>query len=217
MRLAPGSGLAGPELLLDQADHPVVVAAATVDHAEAVALAVVEQVEVVADELHLEQRLVDGHRARRVHLLAQDQRAVPFHLDRDQAALPFWLVVVRVFVQVIHDAGPRPGDAVRGWRRLPVRRARQRRSGQHARRPHRHGVLDLAPVGGPAQPRLELGEGEVERGVPVVRGRLGPDRGTTGTYGQLDTLPAVSLPGVAFLGDLHVDPYRLLVKLLELG
>ena len=72
MRLAPESGLAGPELLLDQADHPVVVAAATVDHAEAVALAVVEQVEVVADELHLEQRLVDGHRARRVHLLAQD-------------------------------------------------------------------------------------------------------------------------------------------------
>jgi hypothetical protein len=68
-----------------------------------------------------------------------------------------------------------------------------------------------------AQSGLELGEGEVERGVPVVRGRLGPDRWTTGPDGQLDPLTAVRLPRVAFFGDLHVDPHRLLVKLLELG
>src|SRR5690348_17787974 len=61
----PGSR--GWELLLYQADHPVVVATAAVDDAEAVTIAVMEQVEVVADELHLEQGLVDGHRAGRVH------------------------------------------------------------------------------------------------------------------------------------------------------
>src|ERR1700748_517756 len=48
----------------------------------------------MTDELHLEQGLVDGHRAGRVHLLAQDQRAVALHLDRDQAALGVGLVPV---------------------------------------------------------------------------------------------------------------------------
>src|SRR5215467_6690292 len=38
-----------------------------------------------------------------------------------------------------------------------------------------------------------------------------------GPDGQLDPLTAVRLPRVAFFGDLHVDPHRLLVKLLELG
>src|SRR5215475_5944567 len=82
----------GRELLLYQADHPVVVATAAVDDAETVTIAVMEQVEVVADELHLEQGLVDGHRAGRVHLLPQDQRAVALHLDGDQADLRFGLI-----------------------------------------------------------------------------------------------------------------------------
>ena len=175
----------------------------------------------MTDELHLEQGLVDGHRAGRVHLLAQDQRAVALHLDRDQAALGFGLIRVGAFVGV---AGPGPrdpmavhvGSGLRGTR-TRTRRGLRHRAGQYARRPDRDGVLDLAPVGGTAQAGLELGEGEVQRGVPVVRGRLGPDRGTTGPDGQLDPLTAVRLPRVAFFGDLHVDPHRLLVKLLELG
>src|SRR6266566_4385412 len=171
----PGPG--GLELLLYQADHPVVVATAAVDDAEAVTIAVMEQVKVMADELHLEQGLVDGHRAGRVHLLAQDQRAVALHLDRDQAALGFGLIRVGA---VVGGAGPGPRDPVtvhrRGGRgaRAGTRRSLRHRAGQHARRPDRVGVLDLAPVGGAAQAGLELAEGEVERGVAVVRGRLGP-------------------------------------------
>src|SRR5208282_5606213 len=56
-----------------------------------------------------------------------------------------------------------------------------------------------------------------ERGVPVVRGRLGPDRRTAGPYRQLDAFTAIRLPRVALLGDLHIDPYRLLIKLFQLG
>src|SRR5437588_6008194 len=178
--LMPGETwtLGGGELLFHQADHPVVVAAAAVDDAEAVTLAVVEQVEVMTDELHLEQGLVDGHRAGRVHLLAQDQRAVALHLDRDQAALGFGLIRVGAFVGV---AGPGPRDPMavhvgsgRRGARTRTRRGLRHRAGQYARRPDRDGVLDLAPVGGTAQAGLELGEGQVQRGVPVVRGRLGP-------------------------------------------
>src|SRR5215472_1961113 len=211
----------GWELLLYQADHPIVVATAAVDDAEAVTIAVVEQVKVVTDELHLEQGLVDRHRAGRVHLLAQDQRAVALHLDGDQATLGFGLIRVGAVAGV---AGPGPRDPMavhrrgrRGRRRAGTRRGLRHRVGQHARRPDRDGVLELAPVRGPAQAGLELGEGEVERDVPVVRGRLGPDRGTTGSDGQLDPLTAVRLPWVTFFGDLHVDPHRLGVKLLELG
>src|SRR5437763_385703 len=103
----PGPG--GRELLLYQADHPVVVATAAVDDAEAVAVAIMEQIEIVADEFHLEQGLVDGHRAGRVHLLAQDQRAVALHLDRDQAALGFGLIRAGA---VVGGTGPGPRHPV---------------------------------------------------------------------------------------------------------
>src|SRR6266567_449479 len=112
----------GWKLFLDQADHPVVVAATAVDDAEAVALAVMEQVEVVTDEFHFEQGLIDRHRARRVHLLAQDQRAVTLHLDGDQAALRVSPVLA------VHGGGDRRRGGGRGGGRV-------RRRGSH------HGFL----------------------------------------------------------------------------
>ncbi len=59
------AGLGGLALrgVLYQADDAVVVAAAAVDHAEQAALAVAERVEIVPHEFHLEERLIDGHRA----------------------------------------------------------------------------------------------------------------------------------------------------------
>ena len=55
-----------------QAEDAVVVAAAPVDDARPAGLLVVEQVEVVADEFHLEQGVVDGHRLGGVFLLPDD-------------------------------------------------------------------------------------------------------------------------------------------------
>src|SRR5262249_10983615 len=83
--------------LLHEADDAVVVPATAVDNAELPALAVVVGEEVVADQLHLEQRLIDGHRVGCVELLPDDERAFAFHLDRHQAGhgrLGFGLVLV---------------------------------------------------------------------------------------------------------------------------
>src|SRR5580692_7763660 len=204
------------ELLLDQADDPVVVAPTAVDHAEPVALAVVEQEEVVTHEFHLQQGLVDRHRPGGVDLLAQQQRAVALHLDRDHGTVR--LGPVEPVVLVVQFAGARPGYAVAVERRCRERRRHLlvRHQGGRAQR-HVVVLVDLAPVGGPAEAVFEFGEGEIQRRVPVVGGRLGPDRGAAGPDGQFDALTAIRLPRVAFLGDLHIDPYRLLVKLLELG
>src|SRR5215831_20044091 len=83
--------------LLHEADDAVVVPATAVDNAELPALAVVVGEEVVADQLHLEQRLIDGHRVGCVELLPDDERTFAFHLDRHQAGhgrLGFGLVLV---------------------------------------------------------------------------------------------------------------------------
>src|ERR1017187_198613 len=219
----------GRDLLLDQPDHPVVIATAPVDDAEAVAVTIVEEIKVVTDEFHLQQGLVDRHRRSRVHLLAHHQRAVAFHLDRHELALRLHLVEVSPAGLIVHLAGPRPGHAVAVEPRLSRRhgqlklaestRKHWRHACQHIRRPHRNvvTVLDLAPVGGPAESGFEFREGQVERGVPVVRRRLGPDRGTTGPDRQFDAFAVIRLPWVTFLGNLHVDPHRLGVQLLEPG
>src|SRR5579875_973583 len=87
---AGGRGAAGwpagvSRLLLEQPDHPVIVAPAPVNDTEEAALAVVEQVEVMPHKLHLEQCLLDGHGRGAVKFLAYDERAVAFHLDGDEA------------------------------------------------------------------------------------------------------------------------------------
>src|ERR1700733_12537861 len=62
-----------------------------------------------------------------------------------------------------------------------------------------------------ASPATSSGERSVTLSVLLILRRA------AGPEGQLDSLTTIRLPRVAFLGDLHVDPHRLLVKLLELG
>src|SRR5262245_4508542 len=55
-----------------EADDAVVVSLAAIDHRRPARVLVQEQIEVVADELHLEQRVVHGHRVGGMLLLADD-------------------------------------------------------------------------------------------------------------------------------------------------
>src|SRR5580692_4882052 len=228
-RSVPGPGI-GRDLLLDQPDHPVVVAATTIDDAEAVAVAVMEEVEVVTDEFQRQQGLVDGHRLGGVYLFAHYQRAVALHLDGDQASVRLChdgLVALRGRAVAVgrRDRGDRGGQRGRGngsrrgdGGRRRIRRGGRVRVGQRSWRPHGVHVTvpHLAPVGGPPEPGLELGEGEVEGRVPVLRGRLRPDRGAPRSDRQLHPFPSVRLSRIALVGDLHVNPDHLLVKLGEL-
>src|SRR5262245_51694743 len=76
---APGSS--------SQSDHAVVVALAPVDHGRLLVLLVDEQVEVVTDELHLVERLAEGHRCCMVGLLADDRGSVAHHRQGSGLAL----------------------------------------------------------------------------------------------------------------------------------
>src|SRR5689334_6667256 len=58
--------------ILIDAQYAVVVGAAPVDDARPAGFLVVEQVEVVAEQLHVEQRVLDGHRVALVFLLPHD-------------------------------------------------------------------------------------------------------------------------------------------------
>ena len=108
----------------------------------AAALLVTEQVEVVADQLHLEEGLVDGHRFRFVVLLPYDERPVALHLDRDD------VVVLLVSGADFVDSGDLDSaSASRG--------ARSTTSGSVAGTPRRRAgsgaVVHLAPVGEPPE------------------------------------------------------------------
>src|ERR1700691_2619062 len=234
-RSVPGPGI-GRDLLLDQPDHPVVVAATTIDDAEAVAVAVMEEVEVVTDEFQRQQGLVDGHRPGGVYLFAHYQRAAALHLDGDQTSVRLGhdgLVAWRGRAVAVGrrgrgDRGDRGGRTGRRGRgsgsrrgnggRRRIRRVGPARVGQRSWRPHGVHVTVpyLAPVGGPPEPGLELGEGEVEGRVPVLRGRLRPDRGAPRSDRQLHPFPSVRLSRIALVGNLHVHPDHLLFKLGEL-
>ena len=170
-----------------QRDHAVVVALAPVDHARPAGVLVVEQVEVVPDELHLEQRVVDRHRVARVFLLPDD---VP------------GLVVLDSTPARARRAPDAPALAAS---KAPFERGQRRRRGGHRDR----GVppaVDAAPVGGPAQPRVQLVDRLVQGAVEVSRARLGADHRTAGDTGDLDSLAVVGLTGVALVEQLDARP-----------
>jgi hypothetical protein len=78
-------------------------------------------------------------------------------------------------------------------------------------------VPALTPVTRPPQPRLQLRDGHVQRGVTVLgRGLRADDRAARGD-GQLDAFLAARLARVALGRDLHIDPDRLLIQLPDLG
>src|SRR5260370_5567437 len=71
--------------LFYQANHTVLVTPAPVYHARVTILGIAEQEEIVAHEFHLEQGLVDGHRAGAAVLLPHHQRPLSRHRARDDA------------------------------------------------------------------------------------------------------------------------------------
>src|SRR5664279_1890861 len=77
-RVAPGPGVqsarSGQRPSVLQSDHSVVIAAPLVDHTGPAGAGIGEQVEVVADQLHLEQRVIQRHRRGGVHLLPDHDR-----------------------------------------------------------------------------------------------------------------------------------------------
>src|SRR5215472_12901347 len=75
---------------VDEADHAVLVSTPTVDNAGTAVLDVAVEKEVVAHHLHLEQGLVDRHRAGSVVLLPDDQRSFAFHRDRHHIVGAVW-------------------------------------------------------------------------------------------------------------------------------
>ena len=185
---------AGQRPLRVQPDHAVVVRLAPVDHARDLMLGVQEEVEVVADQLHLEQRLVEAHRYAGMHLLPHHQRPVAVDLDPGHGVPP---VPVRLGVAV-----------------LEVR--------QHGRRLVERARRVLAVVHPLAVRRLaELGHQLVQRQIEgrrlVLRRGLGPDHRAPGPYGDLHPAGLVVLALVALRRELDLDPDDPVVELLQPG
>ncbi len=75
----------------------------------------------------------------------------------------------------------------------------------------------FAPAACPPQPRLQLGEGHVQRREAVLGRGLGADHRTAGGDGELDAFPAARLTRVSLRGYLHIDPDRLAVESRDLA
>jgi hypothetical protein len=123
-------------------EDAVVVAAAPVDDARAAAVLVQEQVEVVADELHLEERVVDGHRVRGMLLLADDAPGLRF--------------------VVLAQRGDQGRIGLLGRRREIRKIGRQARGGGGDRDGRVPPTVDATTVGGTAQPGVQLADGAVQ-------------------------------------------------------
>src|SRR5680860_219912 len=185
---------------LGQPDHAVAPALAPVHHARATRRRVEEQEEVVADELHLVQGVVEGHRRRGVELL-------PDHDGR-----------------LTHL----PGVArVPGRRRLGSGAGRRAGAVEHRRRQVASGLRDgtgvvpsvvhLAPVPRSSEPLEELLLRHVQRRVGIVGTRLGPDHRALGPDGDLHPFTRMGLPRVRLVTDLDVQSLRPRGNLLDLG
>ena len=74
---------------------------------------------------------------------------------------------------------------------------------------------DAAPVVGAPHSGLELGDRRVQRGVEVLRARLGPRDGSAAPTSDLDTLAVLQLAAVALMKQLHLQPDDLVVVALQ--
>jgi hypothetical protein len=172
---------------LGQADEAVVVGVPAVDDRRLAGVGALEEVEVVADELHLVEGLVDGHRRSGMLLLPHDPPG-------------------EVLVEV-GDVGAVAELAVGGGS------GREADLGGVVGHAHAGGgapaVVHAAAVGRAAQAVVELGGGHVERRVEVGAVGLGPDDGTLSAEGDLHALAVGRLARVLLVEELHVHPQDL--------
>src|SRR5215472_3463563 len=176
-------------MLLHKPDHAVLIAAPAVDHAGHAASGVGEQEEIVTHELHLEQRLVDGHRHRGVELLPYHQGAGALRVDLDFPVLVLGRLRRGVAcIGGIRGSGHRGGGlpTVAGQEPAAAPESdsgqlsvgRQVSLGQIGQPDGRaRPVPAFPPVAQAPQARFQLVECQVERGEPVVRSGLGANRG----------------------------------------
>jgi len=145
----------------------------------------------VPDQFHLVEGVVDRHRDGGEFLLPHD---------------------VPGLVLVVIDAVAVDGDPFGGGRfehRQPGRRLADRDGRLEA-------PVHAPPVRGAAQAVVQLGGGEVEGGVEVAGGGLGPDDGPPAHAGDLDMLAVLGLSRVALVEELDVDALDLLVVAFHL-
>src|ERR1700758_4899904 len=171
-------------------DQAVVVGMAPVDDAGLVAVFVVEQEEVVADELHLVQRVVAGHRGRRVLLRAHDA--------------PGLVLVDRRAVERGRLRGQRIGG-------------RDHRGGLRQRPRCFVPVVDLAAVLAPPQPTFKFADGGLKRGVEAVGAGLAPHHRPPAARRDLHMLAVLALWAVALVVELDVEDVDAAVKALKAG
>src|SRR6476659_2067017 len=178
---------------LGEPDQPVVVGVPAVHDARLVALLVVEKEEVVADELHLIERVVDGHRLGRVLLGAHDPPRL--------VGLAGQAVDLR---------------CVRGQR---GRGGRQRidRGGLGQRYGRLVAVMDLAAVLAAAEPAFEFADRRLEGGVEAVRAGLTAHNGAATSRGDLYVLTVLALAPVALMVEFDVEEVDGAVKSFQAG
>src|SRR3954465_284291 len=183
-----------------QVDDAVVVGVPPVDDTRFLGLGVDEQIEVMPDQLHLVERLVEGHRGGDVGLLADHEGA--FTLDLQRADL-LRGHAVRLFL-------------VNG---LPVAVERRRARnvvGDLGSRESPCAPARVALVVLLAQPGVQLLGRQVECRVRVAGCRFRPDHRTAGAERDLHSVTTVGLSGVRLLGHLDVEADHLAIELLDL-
>ena len=164
---------------------------AAVDDGRAAGGLVDEEVEVVADELHLGQRVIDGHRVGRVLLGAHDLAELNL-LD---------LILVRI--------GLRSG----------LRGLLDQGSGglAHGHGGAVAGAADLAAGLDLAQGALHLAQGGLEGGVEAVLLRLGAGEVALARGGDLDAVGTIRAAGVRLVLQLDVEERQGRIEALNLG
>jgi hypothetical protein len=175
---------AAVERHLGQPDQAVVVGVPAVDHRRLPCVGALEEEEVVADEFHLVEGLVDGHRGGGMVLLPHDPAGQVLVQIRDVRALGQLTVEVQ-------GAGPEVGGAGVVAHPDAGRRAAP--------------VVHPAAIGRAAQAVVQLGRREIQCGVEVGAVGLGPDDGTLAPQRDLHALAAGRLAGVLLVEELHVD------------
>ena len=184
-------------------DHPVVPAFAAVNDTRAVGSAVDEEEEVVPDELHMVERVFDGHVRRGEHLATNDDGRI--------------VVVGRSGLGRLHGnlAGEHLLDDV--WTRgRDVHDAEAVGGGLAQRGRTVLAAVHLLAILGLAHPFDQFGDGQVERDVLVGARRLGAHERTRPDESELDPIVAARPAGFVVTRHLDVEGDRLVGEMIYL-